>query len=506
MRGSIGWCLGLLLWVAPLLAAEPQGKLVKETWDAAYLERSKVGYYHTAIRELERDGQKFLRTTVDLSLTIKRYNATARLRLETGSDETPGGKVLGVVMRQYQGDEAQLVLTGVVEGEQLHLKDGKGRVDKRIPWNAQVIGLYRQERIFQEHKVKPGDEFSYQSYEPTIASVVTMHVTVKESEEVEVFGKKQRLLRVEAVPDKVRAPQGAIQLPSMTSWLDKELLPVRSETDLQPLGKIVLYRANREVALAEGKAGPPSADIGTKSLVPLNRTLPDSFRTSGVVYRITVKGDDDPASTFARDERQTIENARGNTFELHVQAVRAPREKVSADKPKAEFLETCYYINSADARVKRFTQQAVGEETDPWKKAQRIERWVFQNVEHDNSVPFATADQIAEDPKGDCRHKAILSAAMCRAANVPSRTAVGLVYTDDRQRGPVMAFHMWTEVWVAGQWLAIDGTLGRGSIGADHIKIADSSWHDVESQTPLLPVQRVLGKMSIEVVRVEGAE
>jgi transglutaminase-like putative cysteine protease len=173
---------------------------------------------------------------------------------------------------------------------------------------------------------------------------------------------------------------------------------------------------------------------------------------------------------------------------------------------KDEFLQSCYFIKSDDARVRDEAREAVGRETDPWRKAQRIERWVYHNVEHDDSVPFGPADKVAEDLKGDCRHKALLSAAMCRAAGVPSRTAVGLVYTFDRQRGPVMAFHMWTEVWVGSQWLAIDGTLGRGSVGADHIKIADSSWAEVRSLEPLLPVARVLGKLNIEVVRVNGEE
>src|SRR5258708_26433563 len=43
--------------------------------------------------------------------------------------------------------------------------------------------------------------------------------------------------------------------------------------------------------------------------------------------------------------------------------------------------------------------------------------------------------------------------------------SVGLIYVNHRQRGPVMGFHMWTEVWVKGQWLAIDATLGQGSVG-----------------------------------------
>jgi transglutaminase-like putative cysteine protease len=507
MRRSLACSLAVVLCLAAHVRAEPAGKLVKETWDAAYLEGAKVGFAHTTVRDLEHDGQKLLRTVMELDLSIKRYNATARLRMETGTDETPDGKVLAVVLRQFQGNDQQVLLTGVVEGRQLHLKTADGRLDTKIPWNDQVVGLYRQDQLFREHKVRPGDSFSYLSYEPTITSIVTVHVTVKDPEEVEVLGKKRKLLHVEAVPDKVRGPQGPIPLPSLASWLDDDLQPVRNEMDLQPLGKIVLYRTSRATALAAGTgAVARTRDIGFNSLVRLNRTIPRPYDTRSVVYRITLKGDDEPATAFARDERQTIRNVTGASFELDVHAVRAPRTVENPRPGKDEYLRSCLYVNSDDARVRDYARRAVGDETDPWKKAQRIEGWVHDHVRLDNSAPFAHADQVAVSLRGDCRHKAILAAAMCRAAGVPSRTAVGLVYADDRQAGPVMAFHMWTEVWVDGQWLAIDGTIGQGSIGADHIKIADHSWYDTPSETPLLPVARVLGKVSIEVLHVNGAE
>jgi hypothetical protein len=97
----------------------------------------------------------------------------------------------------------------------------------------------------------------------------------------------------------------------------------------------------------------------------------------------------------------------------------------------------------------------------------------------------------------------MLLAALCRAAGLPSRTAVGLVYATDPRRQPVMAFHMWSEVWIKGQWLALDAIQGDGSIGAAHIKIADHSWYNTQSLTPMLPVARVLGRLKIEVVAVE---
>ena len=121
------------------------------------------------------------------------------------------------------------------------------------------------------------------------------------------------------------------------------------------------------------------------------------------------------------------------------------------------------------------------------------------------SESFALASEVAKTLTGDCRQYGLLATAMCRAVGLPARTALGLCYAYDRNRGPVMAFHMWTEVFVRGKWVAIDATRGQGHVGATHLKITDSSWHDTQSLAPLLPVFRVLGKLSIEVVRVDGA-
>jgi len=80
----------------------------------------------------------------------------------------------------------------------------------------------------------------------------------------------------------------------------------------------------------------------------------------------------------------------------------------------------------------------------------------------------------------------MLTAAMCRAEGIPSRTAVGLIYADVAQ-GPVFAFHMWTEIWINGRWLPIDATRATGYVGATHLKITDHSWHDTRTLTPLFP-------------------
>src|SRR4051794_9114288 len=120
MRGAIRASLVLVLAAGSLGAAEPQAKPVLDVWNAAYLGGGKAGYVHTWTEEVVRDGQKQLRTTVDFNLTVRRFNDTAQMRVETGTEETPEGKVTRVFMTQHLGKRQALVLVGTVVGNRLH--------------------------------------------------------------------------------------------------------------------------------------------------------------------------------------------------------------------------------------------------------------------------------------------------------------------------------------------------------------------------------------------------
>jgi transglutaminase-like putative cysteine protease len=286
-------------------------------------------------------------------------------------------------------------------------------------------------------------------------------------------------------------------------WLDEKLRAVHQEAANTPMGRMTLYRTPRILAEKEGVAPELMADFGLNSRIRLNRAIEDPFQAREIIYRITVKDDDKPTTVFARDKRQSVENVHGNTFDLRVRAIREPADVESSGKADEDFLKSSYFLDSGNGKVREQAAQIVGDETDPWRKAQRIERWVHEHMKGNTEVNFAPASQVLRDLQGDCRQHAMLAAALCRAAGVPARTAVGLVYDNDRKLGPGLAFHMWTEVWIKGQWLMLDAVLGHGHVGAAHLKIADHSWQDIQTLAPLLPVTRVTGKVRIDVVEVK---
>ncbi|HWG43650.1 MAG TPA: transglutaminase family protein [Gemmataceae bacterium] len=488
---------------APLHAAAP-GELVEEIWESAHVEGARVGSLHTHVRKWEADDGKRLRATAELDLTFKRHNALIHLRREHGTEETPEGKVVGVFMRQGQDGGRQLTLTGVLEEGRLHVRVDNGRIERRIRWSGEVIGLYRLEHLFQERKPKTGDHWSLLRYEPTYNTVLTIHVVVKEREEVPALlgTRRTKLWRVEMTADKIEAPGISVQPSPVVWWLDDHFVPVRRQFELDGLGTVILTRTTREAAKAPAT---PSrmADIGLKTLIPLNRAITRPYSTRSAVYRITLRGDREPASALARDDHQEIRHLKGDTFELHVHPVRKPERRAEVEAAPAEFLESCPFINCDDPRIKELARRAAGDEKDPWAKARRLERWVKQSMCADNAVALGPAGDVARQLRGDCRQYALLTAALCRAEGIPARTAIGLLYVEKNRR-PLMGFHMWTEVWIDGQWLGLDATLGQGGVSAAHVKITDHSWHEMQSLTPLLPANRILGKIVIRVLSVEG--
>jgi transglutaminase-like putative cysteine protease len=500
MRRWIAAVVIAITFSGPVLA-QGKSKLVEETWDAAYLEGGKAGTVHVTTDEIEQGGMKFFRTTMDLYLKAKRFNQVIELRFQIGNDETADGAVLGNFSRQKVGKTEDRTILGIVKGKQIEfLLNGEPGKLASNPWDDKVVSLRRQQTILKDKRIKPGDKFSFSTFEPSVNMVIQVDVKVLDYEVVDVPGSKskQKLLRVEMSPEKLEG----VMLPTLIQWVAADHMPVRQDTEIPGLGKLTLVRTTREIALTPG-AESLLTDIGISQLILLNRKVLKPYETKASVFRITVRGDEDAASAFAQDPRQVIRAAtKGSTFEMQVTATKGPKKGAPAAKAGDEFIQSSYFITSDDPKVKELARKAVGKETDPWQKALLIEKWVNSHMRSTNDEALAPASRVAKTLEGDCTEYAMLMAAMCRAEGVPSKTAIGLIYADTKN-GPAMAFHMWTEVWVQDQWVPLDATLGRGYVGAMHLKVTDHSWHDMRSQTPLLPLSRVLGKLQIELVETK---
>ena len=205
---------------------------------------------------------------------------------------------------------------------------------------------------------------------------------------------------------------------------------------------------------------------------------------------------------FVTGPTQALRSIDPHTAEITVYAIRPGKSDgnrdAPADPPTDDDLRPNSFIESDDPLIVALAKQAAGDEKDPWRVAVALERFVYREVEKkDFTQAFATAAEVAKTREGDCTEHAVFLAGLARACGIPARVAIGLVYLEGTQS---FFYHMWTEVYVEKRWIPIDGTLGLGGIGADHLKIAQSNLNGASAYSAFLPVVQVAGRLKIEIV------
>jgi hypothetical protein len=509
---SIRCCLvvALLLFCSPpIFAAED--KVLLENWQTAYLEGLKVGHMHTLTTQSGTGAETQIKTKRTMELVIKRYGGIVALSVTQTCVETPEGQVVSLGLTQLINKKDKDERVGIVGETKVPGKKGKvvhlGKFE--FPLVEGTVGLYAQETAFARKKVKKDDSVTLTSFEMMLPGTLTIRAKVLDREKVDTLvvdtkGDKlnirrepAELLRVEATPDPIAIGERKIQLPGKVVWLDEKLMPVREQFEMPGLGTILFYNTTKEAVLKEGITPERLPDFGLGVNIPVKTVIKDPYQTEEVVYRVTTKGK--LSEVFSVDERQSVKEGRDNIFDLTVRRVAVP-EKDSDAKVGAEYLESNLFIDSDDEEIKKLASKIVGTEKDAWKKSVALEKWVHENMKSNPSVGFPNASQIAKDREGDCRQHALLLVALARAAGVPARTAVGLIYVAEPGKKPFLGFHMWGEVFVRGKWIPVDAVLGQGSVAATHLKMGDHSWAKTTTLAPLLPISQALGKLQIEIV------
>jgi len=485
---------------------EEDGRIVHESWDVLFVRGLKAGYYHVLVREYVKDGKTFLYGMKTQKLTFSRFGQPAELWGEDSTLETPAGEVLTTRMRQGLGREQKLSLVGRTEAGKLIVTiEGVATGKETVPFPAGVLGVASEARLMKDKKPKPGDRFEYLWYEGRVNAVVKFQVEAKAIEDLVIYEGRPpvKALKLEVT----MVPVGDYEQ-NFTSWIDATTFePLKVEADVPVLGgKAIILRTTKEFATRPSTKLPELNEVQS---VPLAAGVPGMHELSSVVYRVTLEGKLTPERAFKADDRQSIAKAAAadvKTFELTVAARRTPAASGEAANPPADYLSDSFFIDWDNDAVKRVAKQVTAQlpvDADTWQRAKAVETWVNRNMKAvEFSQAMATCSATAKNLTGDCTEYAMLCVGLCRAAGVPARTALGLIYAPTRDGKAVFAFHMWFEVFVEGRWLALDATLGKGSVGPGHLKIADASWAGEKSLAPMLPVNSLLGaKPKIEVVR-----
>lgn len=487
-----GWMLLISCAIGPEAGAAVERR---ESWDAIFVAGKKVGYIETVVEPVKaKDGRDLLRVEVVSQLRFKRLEDTVTLQSRFGTIETQDGSVLKMDLRTLAGPTETRV-SGQVEAGKMNLSvEGGGQSQAAtLDWGDDIRGPYGPEQSMSRNPMKENETRVVKTFLPDLNVIGTTTLQAQKNEAVELGGgAKFDLLRVQS---KVTGADGK-SVPGMdaTYWVDANGQILKSFTDF--FGGMTTFRTTKEAALAAIRS---PLDLLKASIVPIGQKINRPEATRYSLFKVILQ-ESDAAEVFSSDARQSVRKDGNGEYLLEVRTLGPTDGQALTEAVAPEYLQPSAYINSEDPRVEALSRQAVGNLQDPWQKAAAISTWVWKNMKTKNfSVAFANAKDTARDLTGDCTEHSVLTAAMCRAAGIPTRVVIGLVYAAHLGG---FGYHAWNEVHVNGRWVALDPTFGQTDVDALHLKLSESSLAGVSPYAEFLDVAKVFNKLKLEPVDI----
>ena len=464
-----------------------------DAWDVVQMKGQRVGYARTIFRLVEEAGQQVAKVQQVVKFSLQRFGQETRMEVDYSDTETPEGALIDFELVMKQG-ATPMRTTGKVAGDRLELQiESQGqKQNPSVAWPAGAGGLLAAELSLRAKPLNPGEQRTIEHLNIDNQTCTT-EMAARKEEMVELPGGSFRLLKIDTV-DRMAANaqgqrveiQGAIWTNAAGETLKAMVKSMGMET----------FRVTREVALTKSPLA--KFDLGEATLVKVDRAIPHAHDTKWVRYRIRLE-DGDPVAAFPATPSQDVKRIDEHTAEATVRAIR-PRsvEDPNADVPTEADRKPNNFIQSDDPLIVAQAKEAAGRETDPWKVAAALEAYVYRRVTmNDYSPAFATASEVARNREGDCKGHAVYLAALARARKIPARVAAGLVYLPQKQ---AFSGHMWTELFISGRWIGLDGTLAKGGIGGGHLALTHSPLAGAAAYNAFLPVMQIVGQLKLEVL------
>jgi len=461
--------MGGLLFLLTLTAYAGGGEeVIHDNWSLLKMAGDPTGWVHEKVLSIDKDGTVLFRTEVASHMEMKRFGQEILIETEMWSLEGESGNIIKMHQRalmsgqetlydlETKGEEALLTVTTLGTPH-----------ESTIPWSGDQLGPMAIWRIRKEKGSEPGTKFSVKTFSFDMMKTMTVTVEVKGKEAVDLLdGEKATLLRSVATND---------IMPGIKSneWCDENYDIIKTAVNMMGI-TMETYRTTEKRAKQSGGAE-IKADMIIETMARANVNLPNPYRLDSILYEFKVKDTDVGLPKNLADSRQTVLESDGETARVLIEAkVPAAFQKRPMTNPPAElseYLESNAFLQCDHPGLREKALDVVGGETDAWKAACLLEHFVFEYIADKNfGTGFASAAEVFEDRCGDCSEHGVLLAALCRAAGIPARVAMGYMYL-----GGIFGGHMWAEVSINGEWYAIDGVMGIGRVDPTHITFTTSS-------------------------------
>ena len=452
----------------PLLTLRGTEKITEasEEWWGIYYRGEKIGYASQSIAPKTK-GYKlndFSRLNLNLLGTVQ--PAETRLEMEANDDW-----ILERFDFALNSKEIGFKARGAVKENKLTLEiDSAGhRSAREITLTQAPYLLAALKPYVVTQQLETGKKFYFSTFDPSTLSQQVTTIVSEGREQIRIGNRLEPAI-------KLRQSFGGI---SVLSWVDVHGRTLKEES---PAGMSMTRQSQQEAKNLPSRAVP--LDMIAQTSIPVTKQIADAKTLPAVELKLAGVN----LANFALDGgRQKL---TGDRLEI----IREDLTKLGATaipvkEPRLQtFLQPTAFMQSDHPSIKTLTARIVGTETNAIKAAMKLKDWIYRELAKEPTVSIPNALEVLQAKKGDCNEHTVLFNALARAAGIPAKTVVGVVYL----RG-AFYYHAWSEVWL-GRWVALDSVLNQFPADVTHVKFLEG---EIDRQIDML---QLIGNLKIEVL------
>jgi hypothetical protein len=439
-------------------SASLPGGIFGERWTGIYYNDKKIGY---ASRTFKKSIDGYL-ISERMKMRLRVMGSQKDIEFETSAHLGPD-LGLNSFFLSLKAD-SNMTARGTVEGRNLHVSiDTAGtRSEANISLKERpVLDLAIVPGMFRDG-LAVGKRYAMSVFDPSTLGREEMSLEVVGRERITVMDKDIDTIKITG-----SAGSGTLSL-----WVTDTGEILREES---PLGFVLV--AERSEEAMKGLSSAP--DITGRIAVSFNMKLPDNVR----YLRVKLSGID-LRDFDINGGRQSL---NGDLLEVRQEDL---KERAGVRRggtgPESEYLRDTIFIQSKNPAIIAAAKAIVKNEQDRIRAGRLICSWVYRNVRKEPSITVPVAAEVLKTMRGDCNEHTTLYVALARAAGIPSRIALGLVY-----RNGFFYYHAWPEIYAKG-WVAVDPTFGQFPADAAHIRLITG---DFDKQAR---IAAAIGKIKVE--------
>lgn len=455
------------LAVHPALAGptpkSEKGKLTFDRYYSVEMQGKHIGWARTAIRKSSDE----IATMTYVRMLIRSMNRDMQMIYRSVSRETSAGELISAESLLIAGT-TRVTKTAIQQGDELVITTeifGRRAVERFDIPEGGFLSEVAAERISRDLLDQPGRrvEAVILSLESSTNPFVPVSMEVIGPETIEAFGQVAAATKVIST-----ATMDGLKISSV-SWVDTDG-PLLSRSDLGGLS--LLLRAADE---AHAKRKPGKSPLDDLSGVTPRVPLKNPSQATRAVYRLKLRNTSLGMIDLPETDMQKVIAVGSDYVDLQVTR-QNPTELAAVYSHQvppelSEYLRSSLYLDWKTPSVNEAARKIEAASDKPWDLALALWKYVDRTIFIKNfDVYFDPASNVLASHKGDCTEHAVLLAALARARGLPSRLVTGLTQVPAGPgRSAVFGYHAWTEVWIAGKWVALDAALAQAPVDVSHI-------------------------------------